>query len=106
MTNFQDNSQSKKENSKYSNLTTVPKDNNINYKISNEVKNKLFKNCMSINIEKNNKNDKISFIEKEKNCSLEEKEVDINKMQIHEDNNNNLYKKKIVNNIYNKVLTS
>ena len=105
MTNFQDNSQSKKENSKYSNLTTVPKDNNkINYKISNEVKNKLFKNCMSINIEKKNKNDKILFIEKEKNCNLEEKEVDINKMQIHEDNNNNLYKKKIVNNIYSKKI--
>ena len=105
MTNFQDNLQSIKENSKYSNLTTVPKDNNkINYKISNEVKNKLFKNCMSINIEKNNKNDKILFIEKEKNCNLEEKEVDINKMQIHEDNNNNLYKKKIVNNIYSKKI--
>ena len=105
LTNFQDNSQSKKEDKKYSNLKTVPKDiNNINYKISNEVKSKLFKNCLDINIEKNNKSDKIIFVEKEKNCNLKEKEVDINKRQLYENNNNIFYKKKINNNIYSKKI--
>ena len=102
LTNFQDNSQSKKEDKKYSNLKTVPKDiNNINYKISNEVRSKLFKNCLDINIEKNNKSDKIIFVE---NCNLKEKEVDINKRQLYENNNNIFYKKKINNNIYSKKI--
>ena len=99
-TTSNDNSNSKKGGKKYSNLTTVPKsNNNINNKISNEVKSKLFRNCLDINIEKNDKN---IYIEKENNCKIEDKEDYINKKKLVENNNNNLYKKKIVNNIYSK----
>jgi len=108
-TSDKENSHSKKDsNRKFKNLTIIPrKNNNINYSITNEIKNQLFKNYIEpIYAESNNKSQKNLIVENNNNFNIQDKVNSINKKYSNENNNinNNLYKKKKISDIYSKKI--
>ena len=96
---IKENSFKKNKNYKYFDSTSLPK-KQINYNTIKDVKSKLFKNCLeSIKIENNNKN---KIILNKNNNNINDKNDDINKNNLDKYNNNTLYTKKKIQNIYEK----
>ena len=100
---IKDNSFKKNKNDKYFASTSFAK-KYINYNTIKDVKSKLFKNCLeSIKIENNNeRNNENKIVLNENNYNIEDKNDDINKINLHKHNNNTLYTKKKIQNIYEK----
>ena len=94
---IKDNSYRKNKNYNFSTSNSLPK-NYINCNTIKDIKNKLFRNCMeNIKIANNDENRNISG---ENNYNIEDKNNDINKINLHKNNNINLYTKKKIKDIH------